>query len=40
MEPLLAHAGHWAAWLLYLVPVLVVLGATLNAMLKQRREGR
>ena len=40
MEPLLAHAGHWALWVLYSVPVLVVLGASLNALLAQRRESR
>lgn len=38
MEPLLAHAGHWALWVLYSVPVLIVLAATLNAFLSQRRE--
>jgi hypothetical protein len=24
---LLAHVGHWALWLLYAVPVLIVLGS-------------
>ncbi|MCE3267076.1 MAG: hypothetical protein K0S15_1785 [Solirubrobacterales bacterium] len=40
MEPLLAHAGHWALWMLYAIPVLIVLAATLNAFLSQRREER
>jgi hypothetical protein len=38
MTPLLAHAGHWAMWVLYLVPVIIVLGASVNAFLAQRRE--
>ena len=40
MEPLLAHAGHWAMWVLYMVPVVIVLAASLNAFLAQRRESR
>ena len=40
MEVPLAHAGHWALWVLYSVPVLVVLAATINAFLSQRREER
>jgi hypothetical protein len=40
LPPLLAHAGHWALWLLYMVPVLIVLGALLNSFLAQRREDR
>ncbi len=38
--PLLAHAGHWAIWVLYSVPVLIVLAASLKAFLDQRREDR
>jgi hypothetical protein len=34
----LAHAGHWALWVLYLVPVVIVLAATLKAFLDQRRD--
>ena len=34
----LAHAGHWALWILYAVPVLVVLGATAQAFIRERRE--
>ena len=37
---LLAHTGHWAMWVLYLVPVLIVLAASARAMLEQRRENR
>jgi len=38
MNLLLAHAGHWAIWVLYAVPVLIVLGATAKAFVDQRRE--
>jgi hypothetical protein len=34
----LAHAGHWAIWVLYSVPVLIVLAASLKALRDQRRE--
>lgn len=40
MTFLLAHAGHWALWALYLVPVVIVLGASVHAFLAQRRESR
>lgn len=40
MTPLLAHAGHWAMWALYLVPVFIVLGASARALIQQRREDR
>jgi hypothetical protein len=36
----LAHVGHWAMWVLYLVPVLVVLAASARAVIQQRREDR
>ena len=36
----LAHVGHWAMWVLYLVPVVIVLAATVKAFLDQRREER
>lgn len=36
----LAHAGHYALWFLYALPVLVVIGAVLNAYRQQRREAR
>jgi len=31
MTPLFAHAGHWAAQLLYLAPILAMVGALLWA---------
>lgn len=34
---LLAHAGHWAIWVLYSVPVLIVLGASFKAFRDERR---
>lgn len=37
---LLAHTGHWAIWGLYVIPVVIVLAATLNSFRAQRREGR
>jgi hypothetical protein len=38
--PLLAHVGHWYMWVLYAVPVLVVIAASAHALLDQRRENR
>jgi hypothetical protein len=38
--PLLAHVGHWYMWLLYAVPVLVVIAASVRALIDQRREDR
>lgn len=38
--PLLAHVGHWYLWVPYLVPVVIVLGASLRAFRQQRREDR
>jgi hypothetical protein len=32
----LAHAGHWL-WLLYLPPVLIVIGSLLWTSLKERK---
>jgi cytochrome c-type biogenesis protein CcmH/NrfF len=34
---LLAHAGHWVVWALYLLPVLAVLAAVLISSLRMRR---
>ena len=36
MTPLFAHAGHWAAQLLYLAPVLAMIGALLWARFRGR----
>jgi hypothetical protein len=38
--PPLAHIGHWYMWLLYAVPVLVVIAASLRALVDQHREDR
>ena len=35
----LAHVGHYAIWLLYAVPVLIVSGAIVRSMIVQRRYG-
>lgn len=35
---IVAHAGHWLAGLLYLAPVLIVVGALLYQSWKDRRE--
>lgn len=34
----LAHVSHWATWVLYLVPVAIVLFASARSYLEQRRE--
>jgi 4-hydroxybenzoate polyprenyltransferase len=36
---ILAHAGHWFAGLLYLAPVLIVVGALLYQSWKDKRDG-
>jgi heme exporter protein D len=38
MELPLAHVGHWAFYVLYAVPVLIVLGSIVLTTLRQRRE--
>ncbi len=35
----LAHAGHWAIWLLYAVPVVIVLGSIVVSLVRERRGG-
>ena len=35
-----AHAGHWAAGLLYLAPVVIVVGALAWQSYKDRRDER
>jgi hypothetical protein len=37
---LIAHVGHWYLWVPYMVPVVIVLGASLRAFRQQRREDR
>jgi hypothetical protein len=34
----LAHAGHYAIWALYVLPVLVVVGAIVRSAIAQRRD--
>ena len=34
----LAHAGHWLVQLLYVVPVLFVVGAIVWSKIQERRE--
>jgi hypothetical protein len=36
----LAHAGHYALWILYVLPVLIVVGAILRSAIAVRREDR
>lgn len=36
---LLAHAGHWAIWVLYSVPVLIVLASIVISLVRDRGEG-
>jgi hypothetical protein len=38
--PPLAHAGHYALWVLYVLPVVVVVGAILRSAIATRREDR
>jgi hypothetical protein len=36
---IMAHAGHWLAGLLYLAPVLIVVGALVFQSWKDKRRG-
>jgi hypothetical protein len=36
----LAHAGHYALWVLYVLPVLIVVGAILRSAIAVRKEDR
>jgi cytochrome c-type biogenesis protein CcmH/NrfF len=40
VTPLLAHLGHWYLWIPYVIPVVIVLAASLHAFRQQRREDR
>ena len=33
----LAHAGHWAMYIIYAVPVVVVLASVVKTLLAERR---
>ena len=35
---ILAHTGHWLIWVLYAVPVLIVVGSIVLSIVRQRRE--
>lgn len=35
---LLAHVGHYAIWILYVIPVLIVGAAIVKSFISQRRE--
>jgi hypothetical protein len=35
----IAHAGHWAIYVLYAIPVVIVSVSIVATMLRQRREG-
>ncbi len=37
---ILAHVGHWYMWILYAVPALIVLVATVGSALSQRKAKR
>jgi hypothetical protein len=39
VTPPIAHAGHWIAGLLYLAPVVIVVGALVFQSWKDRRAG-
>ena len=36
---LLAHAGHWAIWVLYSVPVVIVLASIVISLVRDRGHG-
>ncbi|MGZ5313974.1 MAG: hypothetical protein ACXWEA_07190 [Solirubrobacterales bacterium] len=36
----LAHVGHWWGYVLYAVPALIVLFATVQSLIAQRRQRR
>ena len=36
----LAHAGHYAVWFLYALPVLVVVAVIVKSAISQKRESR
>jgi hypothetical protein len=35
----IAHAGHWLVYVLYAVPVLIVLGSIVVTVVRDRRRG-
>jgi cytochrome c-type biogenesis protein CcmH/NrfF len=37
---LIAHVGHWAVWILYAVPIAIVLASILISVRRERRQRR
>ena len=37
---LIAHVGHWALWVLYAIPIVIVLGSIAVSVARERRERR
>jgi cytochrome c-type biogenesis protein CcmH/NrfF len=35
----IAHAGHWLVYILYVVPVLIVLASIIVTVVRDRRRG-
>lgn len=35
---LIAHVGHWIMWVLYAVPVVIVLASIVISVIRDRRE--
>jgi hypothetical protein len=35
--PPIAHVGHWLMWVLYAVPVVIVLGSIVVSVIRDRR---
>lgn len=35
--PLIAHVGHWSMWILYGIPILIVLGSIVLQMVRDRQ---
>jgi hypothetical protein len=36
--PIVAHTGHWLIYVLYAVPILIVIGSIVVSVIRQRRE--
>jgi ABC-type multidrug transport system permease subunit len=34
----IAHVGHWSIWILYAVPILIVLGSIVLQLVRDRRD--
>ena len=35
----LAHLGHWGSWVLYTIPVIIVLASVVMTLIRERRDG-